>query len=290
MSLDMWVFDVGRGLCVAFRTPNGYLYLVDCGCSDDFSPIGWLSRQTWTRLNGYSLAKLVITHPHCDHIADIATVTALLQPSIILRRKDLDWSRVTSSGSDTSAEMRHYVQTYMPPQYNEPATIPDWGDGCGVESFNLDVAKISEVSKTDSAYVNNSSLVTIVLYKGYCLAVTGDIEAEGMAALLRQSQGLRGAIAAGVHFLVTPHHGHPSGFSVDWFAASGPTKIMNIASERRRTEGEDEAQTSVDSRYSQDGYCAGNNREGRKLVSTKTDGHIHVCVADDGKWDWQASK
>jgi hypothetical protein len=154
----------------------------------------------------------------------------------------------------------------------------------------LDQGKAAQISATDSAYVNNTSFVTVVKYKGYCFVLNGDIESEGMAALLQQRQELCSAISSGVNFYLAPHHGHPSGFSTEWFKQAGLTSIMNLASERRKREGEDEGQTKVDSRYSQDDFCKANNREGRRLVSTKADGHIHIQISDDGKWSWDARK
>ncbi len=79
--MELWLFNVGRGLCVAVR-------------------------------------------------ADIENVTDLLPPSILLRRTDLTWRKVTSDGNDRTAAMQHYDENYMPPQYNEPVAasdIPDWG-------------------------------------------------------------------------------------------------------------------------------------------------------------------
>ena len=125
MSMDLWVLNVGRGLCVAIRSPNGYLCVLDCGRSDDFSPIDWLAGQEWTRHEGFKLAKLIVTHPHVDHLADIENVTRCLKPFMILRRKkeDLNWQKVTSGGGDQTAVKKHYVDTYMPPAYS--LTIED---------------------------------------------------------------------------------------------------------------------------------------------------------------------
>lgn len=295
MSIELWIFNVGRGLCVAIRSPNGYLCVMDCGRSDDFSAIEWLTNQSWTRHKNCKLAKLIITHPHVDHIADIENVTRNLKPFMILRRKkqDLNWQKVISGGSDETGAMKHYVDNYMPPEYNdtvEKFDKPDWGEGFALSSYCLNERKAAEISLTDSAYVNNTSYMTILKYKNYCFALSGDIEADAMAALIKQSPNLRSAIGSGVDFYLTPHHGHASGFSSDWFNTAGATNIFNIASERRKQQGEDDSQTKVDSRYSQDAYCKGNNNEARKLVSTKADSHIYISINDDGKWNWKASK
>lgn len=174
MSMDLWIFDVGRGLCVAVRSPNSYLCVIDCGCSDDFAPIEWLATQEWTRHRNFKLAQLIITHPHVDHIADIERVTKKLKPFMILRRKDLDWKKVTSGGSDQTAALKHYMENYMPPKYNSTvndADKPVWGDGFMLSSYYLGERNASEISATDSAYVNNTSYVSILKYKNYCFAL-----------------------------------------------------------------------------------------------------------------------
>lgn len=286
MSVYLCIYNVGRGLCVAIETPKNYLCMIDCGCSDDTSLILHLKKTAFTELNGHKLAKLIITHPHLDHIADIQNVTEHMPPAIILRRKDLDRGKVTGGGSGQSPIFNHYEEHYMPPQYDCPANEPDWGDGLEFKSWCLDPSKAAEISNTDSSYVNNTSLVTIMTYRGYRFVFPGDIESEGMAALLEQQPDLRGTIKQGIHFYLTPHHGHPSGFSKEWFGVAGPTIIANIASERRKRTGEDESQTRVDTRYSQCQYCRGENPQGRRLISTKRDGTIGILIDDEDTWRW----
>ena len=295
MALDVWVFDVGRGLCVAVRSPNGHLIAMDCGRSEDFSPIEWLSAQDWTPHKGRKLTKLIITHPHVDHIADIENVSNGLRPFMLLRRKkeELDWKRITAGGSEKTAAMKHYVEHYMPGEYTETLkeeNKADWGDGFSIRSYSLTPKTAAEVSQSDSAYSNNTSYVTMIRYRGYCFALNGDIESEGMAALLAQEPTLCSTIKDGVDFYLTSHHGHASGYSAEWFALSGPTKKFNITSERRKTPGESESATKVDVRYSEESCSHGNNRAKRRMVSTKSDGHIHVQINDDGKWNWKANK
>ncbi|KKK56282.1 hypothetical protein LCGC14_3066080, partial [marine sediment metagenome] len=112
MSLDVTIYNVGRGACVAISTPNGYLCLIDCGCSDEFSPVDWLAGQKWTQYEGYELAKLIITHPHEDHVADIQKISAKLRPQLIQRRKDIDWGRASITTATS-----HYKDGYCPGTY-----------------------------------------------------------------------------------------------------------------------------------------------------------------------------
>jgi beta-lactamase superfamily II metal-dependent hydrolase len=293
MSMDLVVFDVGRGLCVAVRTPNNYLCVIDCGSSESFSPILWLAQRRWTPFKGFRLAELIITHPHVDHIADIDKVTTLLKPYLLQRRIDLAWHKVISGGSATTSAIKHYVRYYMPPEYTgnvTPANTPNWGDGFELIPYQLDIGTVAEISRTDSEYVNNSSYLIVIKYKNYCFAIGGDQHSNALEALVKENQGLRSAIGPGVDFYITPHHGHKSGFCPYWFKIAGATRKFNIASEKLKGVEEDEASTAVDNRYSQNDYSKGENPEGKRRVTTKMDGHITISIADDGKWSWDKSK
>ena len=146
------------------------------------------------------------------------------------------------------------------------------------------------ISSSDNSYVNNTSIVTVIKYSGYVFAVLGDIETVGLQELLKQEPGLGLEILFGVDFLVASHHGHPSGFAAEWFGLSGPTRVFNIVSERRRRPGEAATSTRVDSRYSTAACSAAGNREGRRTVSTKQDGDIEVTIFDNGRWVWTKSR
>ncbi len=65
MILQVFVHDVGHGQAVHAVTPAGETVVIDLGCSADFSPLEWLGGKTKT------IDKLVITHPHGDHIDEI---------------------------------------------------------------------------------------------------------------------------------------------------------------------------------------------------------------------------
>lgn len=301
MGLTVEVFNVARGLCVAILTPSNRLVLIDCGNSDDFSPVSMLAdmRHQFQARNGYALTELIITHPHNDHIADIEGITRQLRPSIILRKADLDWARVLS-GTEPTEALRHYCEHYCPPRYTQtvpPEQMPDWGDGMTLTSYSISPETPARISSSDNSYVNNLSFVTILRYRGYTFAFMGDNESEGLDALLAARPALRnevglqrtaaGGSMGGVNFLIAPHHGHSSGFSTNWFQLTGPTKIFNVVSERTAGPREDASRAAIDSRYSSPMFSLAQNREQRRMVSTRNDGHIFITVDQDNKWDWR---
>jgi len=299
MTLQMAVFNVGRGLCVAFITPNRYLILVDCGSSEDFSPVRLLRRcQTdailgegrlaFTPWAGADLAYFMITHPHSDHLSDIENLRTLLKPSIIIHRPDLDWGRVGASNRE-NRPLDFYRSNFFWPwdYYHQVVSQPVLGGGMSFQYHWLPLNLVSAISTTDTDYVNNSSYVSVIKYAGRTIALTGDMTAEGMKWLLAIDSGLRSSIAGnvikpGVDILVTPHHGHANGFCSEWFSVSGPTRYFNIVSERSARPGEKPGQTRVDSRYSQPEYSLGQNQHDRRMFSTRTDGSVLVWIQADG--------
>jgi len=282
MALQFIVFDVKRGLSAFVRTPNGYGLMIDCGCSDLGSPVRLLSKQTMTSWNGCALAGLIITHPHSDHISEIEEVHQLLKPSILWRRKDLDWQRVKNSNRSTD-ELAYFWKHFFPPaDYgSDVAAYPDWGAEFSFSLHRLSVEAAALVSTSDNAYTNNSSYVIVLHYKTYVFAVTADMEAEGMAQLLSQDAILRDRLKKGVDFLVCPHHGLSSGYSAEWFETTGATHIFNIVSEGSFSE------QTVDTRYCSEACSVAGNNDGRRMVSTRHDGNLLISITDEGKWRWE---
>jgi beta-lactamase superfamily II metal-dependent hydrolase len=299
MTLQMAVFNVGRGLCVAFITPNRYLILVDCGSSEDFSPVRLLrdcqtnsvlgqGRLAFTPWANADLAYFMITHPHSDHISDIENLRTLLKPSIIIHRPDLDWQRVGSSNRE-NRPLESYRRNFFWPwdYYHQVVSQPALGGDMSFQYYWLPLDLISAISSTDTDYVNNSSYVSVIKYAGRTIALTGDMTAEGMKWLLAINSGFRSsitgnAIRPGVDILVAPHHGHPNGFCSEWFDNTGPTRYFNIVSERTARPGEQSGQTQVDSRYSQREFSLGQNQHDRRMFSTRTDGSVLVWIGQDG--------
>ena len=299
MALEMIVFNVERGLCVFIRTPNNYGILIDCGSSADFSPIDYIKTlpacQNW---QGCPLALFILTHPHSDHISDIENLHKNFCPSIIRRQEGLNWEKIRKSNQSNTAFDYYINSVLVPTNPFSPPTIvyPYWGDGMQLYTYALPPNMAEEISSTDSEYANNSSIITILTYKGYCLAITGDILADGMAAILNHFQELRlniieyesdGMKRGGVDFYICPHHGHKSGFSDKWFFWAGPTKALNIVSERRKGPNEKPEQTAVYDKYYRDECCLGRNDKNIKVLSTKSGHHIEIKIHDGGNWAWR---
>jgi len=76
----VWVFKVGRGFAACIRLPQNIGFLYDMGASDDFSPRKFVEDNIFPKLTKFKdanqvkrqVAQLIFSHPHGDHITEIA--------------------------------------------------------------------------------------------------------------------------------------------------------------------------------------------------------------------------
>lgn len=276
MGLRVIVFHVERGFCAFIKTPTRRTLLIDCGCSDDFSPALYIAEHELPNALNHSnrkLTSLTITHPDQDHVADIETVVRECPPAIIYRQH-YDWPEVTPRGDGDA--LRSYSQWQQ--TYRQPAQVPDLG--MEIKRFGLTPA---EARKLDYAkFVNNSSMVVVATFKGTEVEEKflfgGDIEESGWQALLEEPS-FRSAIQ-NVDFFVVSRHGHPAGFSAALFDAMGAPPILNIVSSHAKG-------GHIDERYSQEQYARGKRLPGgekQRMLSTAAEGSILIGVDETGKY------
>lgn len=272
------LFDVGHGFCAFLKSSTGYTLLIDCGCSENFSPIKYIRESELggvQPIDGHSLTELIITHPHDDHIKDINRVISELPPYLLLRNK-FDWKDVKTPGSGESEYEN--LNAYVPWQgtYNAPQTIfPDWGQ---VKIQHFKVPQILVSGANNSKAVNNSSFAVLVTFAGTIytqkLLFGGDMETSGWEALLNQNGDFREAVK-GTTLYFASHHGHSSGFSSELFKAMGTKPHLNLISV---TEGDD----SVDGNYSNNSLGVLFGAEERFTLTTRTHGSIFLDTDSTG--------
>jgi beta-lactamase superfamily II metal-dependent hydrolase len=84
--------------------------------------------------------------------------------------------------------------------------------GIDVSGWSLTVQHSDTVSSSENSTANSCSYVRLYNHNGTKALFCGDMESEGMSALLRLNPAMRTAVN-GVNILVAPHHGHSSGYS-----------------------------------------------------------------------------
>lgn len=274
------VFDVQHGFCAFVKSPTGCTLMIDCGKGDDFSPVNYILKHELgdaTPHNGYKLTKVIVTHPHDDHIEDIANLKSNLSPAI-LQRQRYNWEAIKAPDADSDEYENLDLYAAWQATYSEPVKVePNWG--MQIQTFFLTP---DEAYKLDKAkYVNNSSIVTLVTIVGTKFSEKflfgADVEQVGWDALLKQD-GFKKAVRD-VDFYIAPHHGHSSGFSTALYDAMGSKPFLNLVSVHSRDE-------HLDSRYSSTDFARGVEfgSEKRYMLSTRRDGSIFVDVNAEGKF------
>ena len=272
-KLRVIVFHVDHGFCAFAKSPNGYALLIDCGATEKFSPIKYISENELSdtvQYNGHKLAKFILTHPHDDHLSDIERVKSLLRPGIMLRQK-YDWDDVKTGDRGEYENLDTYVDLQQ--DYNQPVTSPpDWGMNISHGDY-LTPEKAKEINENE--FINNSSIPTFIEYKGYKIVLPGDLEADAWTELFKR-EAFKDSIKAG-NFFVTSHHGHSSGYCKEIYGYMGKP-FFNIIS----THSGDE---SVESAYSKPENAIGitHNGETRYMLSTRSDGSIVIEIYENGK-------
>jgi beta-lactamase superfamily II metal-dependent hydrolase len=237
-----------------------------------FSPIKYIRENELsgvTPINGRYLTKLIVTHPHNDHIKDIDRVINELPPYLLLR-KEFNWNDVKTPGSGESEY--ESLNAYAPWQaaYTATPTIqPNWGQ-MNIQHFAVPQTLVSGCN--NSKAVNNSSFAVIVTFAGSMysqkMLFGGDMETSGWEVLLNTNAQFRSAVA-GTTLYFASHHGHSSGFSSALFNAMGTKPGLNLISV---TEGDD----CVDSNYSNNAQGVYFGSEQRFTLTTRKHGSIFL--------------
>jgi len=282
MSMKVMVFDVEHGACAFIKTPTNHTILIDCGCTEGFSPGLYIAKSELpnaTGWNGRKLTKMIVTHPHDDHITEIEAIKENCPPALLLRQK-YDWEEVKTA-EDAYDNLDIYADWQA--DYNgTPTEYPNYG--IEVQHFWLTVAEAKDID--EGKFINNSSIVTVLTVKGTkCqekFLFGGDMETAGWQALLKKP-GFKEAVK-GVDFFIVSHHGHESGFCQDLFDAMGTKPILNIVSIHHNDE-------HIDDRYLQETYASGTKVDGedRRMLTTRCDGTIIIHVNDAGQFSLELS-
>lgn len=295
-ACDIWIFHVGRGIAGAIRTPSGKWIAIDLGNSEDFCPVDdfYLRKIKKTGNEKGDIAQLIISHPHNDHMSSIKKFGDNFYPSLLTVPNDNDpqdkkykinWERI----KNPNEELTNYLRKKMLPGRTPPLKATRES----TKGFNFEIHHLApEICENDEAiatanYPNNISILARLNYKGNVVLFSGDMMKDGMKKIIETTSFGQRLKHAGVSFLVVPHHGLRSSFSVDLFnAMKGGKPALNIISEKPTKSDSNEI---VDTRYGDPDYAnghkviiGGKSVQKRKL-RTSAVGHIHIRLFEDGR-------
>ncbi len=269
MTLRFITWNVQHGSAALIQTPNGQQIAIDLGAGEGFSPLRHMKFQMGVN----RLDKVVVTHPHMDHIEDVLNFD-LLDPRILLRPNHLTADDISSGHSTVAPEAVEIYQKYLEidGRYTEPLKAID-NPSLATNNGGVSILHFFP-SRSPKTNLNNHSIVTVIEYQGVKILSPGDNESPSWEELL--ANGSFTESIRGTHVLVAPHHGRESGFHTGLFDYISP--LVTIISDGRTVD------TSATSRYSTNtrGWRVqrrSGSDEDRKCVTTRNDGTIEVIIA-----------
>jgi beta-lactamase superfamily II metal-dependent hydrolase len=269
-KLELIVFKVGHGLSVALiERPENYVTLFDLGADSGFTPLKYLALRMKLKPD-----LLCVTHPHADHIEDVETALMEKFRPLGVLYQDYDWEDVKKREKKELAykidKFRDLIETVPRRLYHGRGELQDW---------HYTPARARQIFG-DATYVNNSSFFFIYKWRAFKIAIAGDLESDGMEALINGENFQ--ADAKGTDILIPAHHGHKNGFPTDWVEVIGKPSVSIISAQER--------DPSVDSRYRSSGFAHGIKfgDDTRYALTTRSDGSIHaeMWYNDQGSPRW----
>ena len=202
-NLEVYMFDVGRGLAVLIKTPHNYAMLYDLGSSEELSPIADIYRSNsffdnMQKLDGFDrkIAQCIISHPHLDHISDLTDDNAKFinaQSSLVSCQNDkednlyghkIDFSRINNPNAETQITNYKglYAQRELPLRSFNPNVPSDFQLGL----YYLKSLQASELfPNDDQEYSNSLSIVLYLSYRGRTILLPGDVTPKAFELILK---------------------------------------------------------------------------------------------------------
>jgi competence protein ComEC len=204
-EVELHLLDVGQGDAIALRSPGGRWVVVDAGRNWASGDAGRSTVVPHLRRRGGSVAALILTHPHADHIGGAASLLRALRPTELRDAAFVEGSPLYRDLLRTAASVGTRWQRVRPGEVMDV-------DGVAVEFLAPDSAWTTSLSDP-----NEASTIVRIQYGTVRMLLTGDAEVGEERWLLEHaSNRLR------VDILKVGHHGSATSTTPDFLAAVGP--------------------------------------------------------------------
>lgn len=243
---DSWsivMCDVGQGDGLVVRDRTGNVVVFDVGGEDTAID------NCLKDLGVTEISAIVLTHFHRDHVGGIA---GTLQGRQV--------QQVIATGYHEPIEQFEYVVREIPAEIRQSEVTA--GQEYSLGDMTLKVLWPSRFI-TEGSMPNNASLVVLVTIEGQGILITGDIEREAQAEIMREVKSID------VDVVKVPHHGSANlaeGFA-DWVGA----EIALIS-------------VGEDNEYDHPAPEALQAWGGSEIFRTDQDGAVSLSLSTDGVW------
>jgi beta-lactamase superfamily II metal-dependent hydrolase len=266
------IFDVGHGAC-ALLTAGSRRIMIDAGASAefDFAPGDMLRSRGVT-----SIDLLMITNFDEDHARGLPNLLEKVHVERLLVNRGVQPEQIDKlKGYEPGDGIRAAID--MAKRYNDFSTqmtpIPDvtW------TTYSHSYAKFQDE--------NNLSLLVILRVGGVNFLFPGDMECDGMEALLDANPGLADQLKD-IHVFVAPHHGRDSGLCDRVFDRHKCAPKLVVISDKGYVH---DTQETVPCYRAKVIAGAGGwtvNGETRYVLTTRDHGTITFDIERDGQGGW----
>lgn len=297
-GLTIFFLNVGHGDCVYVELPNGARMMIDCGSGGDMSPYKLLTYYSLTRTSnkaisydGYSskyvLDKLVISHPHGDHLSDIIDVNDKLGFFLfvggygnIIDKIAIDQIDFRQRGKAAAQKFIDIVKERRNGKYT--ASL----DRVAAGKPDFEVVTKHFLEYEDGIDLNDISRLTYVKYRGKKILFAGDLTTAGVSKILasQRAQEFRDFVK-GTTILKVPHHGRENACSQEMFNAFGSPPALCVVSDEVLNEKNEGTSNTLwyTVRTSDEKLKINNNLVSRKVLTTRSDKDILLNISPAGE-------
>jgi competence protein ComEC len=262
-SMELHLIDVGQGDAIAVRTPRARWVLIDAGDTWRNGDAGQRIVAPYLRRRGGSVALLIMSHPHADHIGGVASVIERVPVATI-------WDGGFIQGSSVYATVLDAARRRAIEWRRAPA-----GRTVDVDGVRFTVLAPDSVEVSRSRDANEASVVVMAEYDGVRTILTGDLERnEERELVARYGESLRADL------LKVGHHGSATSTTPVFLEAVAPRLALVSVGAGNRYGHPDAA---VMQRLRESGAQVLRTDDDGSVVVTVGGGWIRVA-SDAGRW------
>ena len=274
-KLEIRIFNVEHGAAAAlWSRETRKIALIDCGHN---TKSGWNPSHFFQEHALTALDFLIISNADQDHYSHLNDFLQFIRPNTFIRNRKFSTEFFRKSKEQhgrLSKDAEAYLE--MERTYTSPVSEP----------FNTSMGGISLTtfshSENEFQDLNNLSLVCFFEFCGFTILFPGDLEPAGWNSFLNNAQFV--SVLERTDILLAPHHGRThDGLSGKIAEHLHPSAV--IISDKSIEHETQVKSTPIYANYVREpGVMVENTGSYRKVLTTRSDGNIHISVGNNGSY------
>lgn len=269
--LEILIFNVGQAQAIFFypRSHPEYGMFVDCAESDNCKPIDFLLTKNfihWNAVNRrYELGNLTLTNYDNDHFSGLPGIRENIHIKTVRLPKNITSQELKSIKPEVTDALKNVC--YLKDTYTSDAVnhIPPYRQ----HTYYLEQSEL-EPEKLDT---NHLSQLVFIEYGGSKICISGDLEISAWEKILQKQEVQKHL--KNTHVFVAAHHGHDNGYHTEIFShCLNPDCI--IISDKEIMYGTQDYMSAKYSQHVKNGVNFQGTNPGRKVLTTRSDGHLWI--------------